>query len=119
MPCARTTADTGVWCGEKKIASIGITVRRRITVHGLAINCNNDLGWFNHINACGLNKPSTSLLEELKCVANGNSPNISNTVAVAGKFLESWKKVFEMETLPIERLNPDADREIESILSRA
>jgi lipoate-protein ligase B len=45
---------TGVWIGHKKIASIGVAVRRGITYHGLALNVSTDLAYFNRIIPCGL-----------------------------------------------------------------
>ncbi|MCH6575862.1 MAG: lipoyl(octanoyl) transferase LipB [Bacteroidetes bacterium] len=47
---------TGVWANEKKIASIGIGVKRWITYHGFAININNDLNYYDMIIPCGLSK---------------------------------------------------------------
>ncbi|MCL2102537.1 MAG: lipoyl(octanoyl) transferase LipB, partial [Syntrophorhabdaceae bacterium] len=43
---------TGVWVGERKIASIGIGVRRLITCHGFALNVTTDLSFFRKINLC-------------------------------------------------------------------
>lgn len=45
--------QTGVWVGEKKIASIGIAVRKWVTYHGVAININTDLEYFHKIKPCG------------------------------------------------------------------
>jgi lipoate-protein ligase B len=45
---------TGVWIGHKKIASIGVAVRRGITYHGLALNVSTDLAYFDRIIPCGL-----------------------------------------------------------------
>src|SRR3990170_7517979 len=45
---------TGLWIGNKKIASIGIAVKRGITYHGLALNVNTDLSYFQRIVPCGL-----------------------------------------------------------------
>jgi lipoate-protein ligase B len=47
-------AYTGVWVGERKIASIGIHVSRGVSMHGLAINVENDLAPFETVVACGL-----------------------------------------------------------------
>lgn len=59
---AITTPDTGVWIGNNKICAIGIRCSRYITTHGLALNCNIDLSWFEHIVPCGLHgKGVTSL----------------------------------------------------------
>ncbi|MDQ3623171.1 MAG: lipoyl(octanoyl) transferase LipB [Verrucomicrobiota bacterium] len=45
---------TGVWAGERKLASIGVGVRRWITMHGFALNVCGDLSPFNAITPCGL-----------------------------------------------------------------
>uniref|UniRef100_A0A915AEW2 Octanoyl-[acyl-carrier-protein]:protein N-octanoyltransferase LIPT2, mitochondrial n=1 Tax=Parascaris univalens TaxID=6257 RepID=A0A915AEW2_PARUN len=66
---AHRSSDTGVWLGNgtRKIAAIGINVRRGITSHGLALNCNTDLRWFEQIVPCGLiGKEVTSLSKEMQ-----------------------------------------------------
>jgi lipoate-protein ligase B len=45
---------TGLWVEDRKIASIGIAVKRWTTLHGFALNVNNDLEPFNWIVPCGL-----------------------------------------------------------------
>lgn len=45
---------TGVWVEDRKIASMGIAVRRGITYHGAALNINIDLPYFDRIVPCGL-----------------------------------------------------------------
>lgn len=63
---AGTTPDTGVWIENRKICAIGIHGKRYITTHGLALNCDNDLTWFEHIVPCGLiGKGVTSLSMEM------------------------------------------------------
>ena len=58
---------TGIWIGDKKIAAIGVAVRRCITFHGLALNVNTDLSYFNRIVPCGLAWADvTSMAEELR-----------------------------------------------------
>jgi lipoyl(octanoyl) transferase len=56
---------TGVWVGERKIASIGVHVARGVTTHGFAINIENDLQPFGWIVPCGLEGVQmTSLIRE-------------------------------------------------------
>ncbi|MBS0399642.1 MAG: lipoyl(octanoyl) transferase LipB [Proteobacteria bacterium] len=43
----------GVYVGERKIASVGLRIRRGACYHGLAFNVNNDLSPFGRINVCG------------------------------------------------------------------
>jgi lipoate-protein ligase B len=45
---------TGVWVGERKIGSIGVHVSRGVTMHGFAINVDNDLQPFEWIVPCGI-----------------------------------------------------------------
>ena len=45
---------TGIWIGDRKIGAIGVAVRRCITFHGLALNVNTDLSYFQRIVPCGL-----------------------------------------------------------------
>ena len=57
---------TGIWIGDRKIAAIGVAVRRGITYHGLALNVNADLSYFNRIIPCGLAWADvTSMAKEL------------------------------------------------------
>jgi lipoyl(octanoyl) transferase len=56
---------TGVWVEDRKIGSIGIHVSRRVSMHGFAINVDNDLTPFTQVVACGLpGVRMTSLREE-------------------------------------------------------
>jgi lipoyl(octanoyl) transferase len=56
---------TGVWVGERKIASIGVHVARGVTTHGFAVNVENDLQPFQWIVPCGLaGVQMTSLIKE-------------------------------------------------------
>lgn len=50
----REKGKTGVWVNEKKIASIGVGVRRWVTYHGFALNVATDLSYFADIVPCGL-----------------------------------------------------------------
>jgi lipoate-protein ligase B len=61
---------TGVWVGERKIASIGVHVARGVTTHGFAINIENDLQPFNWVVPCGLEGVQmTSLIKETRRLA--------------------------------------------------
>jgi lipoyl(octanoyl) transferase len=59
---------TGVWVGEKprKICALGVKSSRWVTMHGLALNVNNDLSFFNLIVPCGIDdKEVTSIQKEI------------------------------------------------------
>ncbi|MFL5860710.1 MAG: lipoyl(octanoyl) transferase LipB [Solirubrobacteraceae bacterium] len=56
---------TGVWVGERKIASIGVHLARGVTTHGWAVNVENDLEPFSWVVPCGLGDVRmTSLMAE-------------------------------------------------------
>ena len=56
---------TGVWAGERKIASIGVGIRKWVTYHGFALNVTTDLSRFRRIHLCGLKgREATSIAEE-------------------------------------------------------
>lgn len=63
---ARKTDDTGVWVNEKKIASIGVHVRRSITSHGVCINVCPDLSYLNSFEMCGLPNSLATSVKELR-----------------------------------------------------
>lgn len=59
--CARygirgfTTGNPGVWTSERrKIAAVGVHLRRNVTSHGVGVNVGTELWWFGRIVACGL-----------------------------------------------------------------
>jgi lipoate-protein ligase B len=65
---------TGVWIAGRKIASIGVAVRRWISYHGFALNIDNDLAAFEAIVPCGLaNVTMTSMSRELERPINRNA----------------------------------------------
>jgi lipoyl(octanoyl) transferase len=55
IACFRVPDKTGCWTSQGKIASIGVSASSWITYHGLALNANVDLSYFDMINPCGLN----------------------------------------------------------------
>lgn len=66
LAAQRQEGLTGVWIGEAKICAFGIRCSHWVTMHGLALNVNTDLRYFNNIVPCGIaNKSVTSLEKEL------------------------------------------------------
>ena len=66
----RSAGETGGWIDTKnnprKICAIGVKTSRWVTMHGFALNVNNDLSYFDHIVPCGItNKKVTSMKNEL------------------------------------------------------
>jgi lipoate-protein ligase B len=96
LEAKRRPPYTGIWIDNRKIAAIGIAVRRGITFHGLALNVNTDLSYFNRIIPCGLTWADvTSMAKEL-----GTEQSIEQ---VKHTFLNCFAEVFDY--LPIEDIS--------------
>ena len=54
IPAERRPGLTGVWVGGRKIGSIGVGIRRWVTLHGFALNVCPDLSFFDGIVPCGI-----------------------------------------------------------------
>jgi len=72
IEAGRINGMTGVWLDwsderkARKICALGVKTSRWVTMHGLAMNVNTDLNYFNHIVPCGIqDKAVTSLKKEL------------------------------------------------------
>lgn len=64
VEAGRIEGLTGVWTDGRKIASIGVGVKRWVTYHGFALNVSTDLSYFDRIHLCGLNgRRATSIRE--------------------------------------------------------
>jgi lipoate-protein ligase B len=64
---------TGVWVGNRKIASIGVGVRHWITMHGFALNVCGDLAPFDEIVPCGITNVTMTSIEK----ETGNEVSVS------------------------------------------
>lgn len=87
---------TGVWIDPdhpakaRKICAMGVKCSRWVTMHGLALNVNTDLNYFNHIVPCGISdKQVTSMQKEL-----GEEVNIEE---VKEKLKNNIAKLFEIK----------------------
>eukprot|EP00116_Pleurobrachia_bachei_P009880 sb/3470142/ len=88
---ARDTEHVGIWAGRDKICAVGVNIRSRCTTHGIALNCNTDLSWFNNITPCGIeDRGVTSLSQKL-----GRECGVGETVEC---FVEQFKLGFECTT---------------------
>jgi lipoyl(octanoyl) transferase len=69
---ARVPGRSGVWLRadergpERKVGAIGLRVSRGVTMHGIALNCDVDLGWYDRFVPCGIADAGvTTLSQEL------------------------------------------------------
>lgn len=92
LPAERRPGFTGVWTGARKIASIGVHVKRWVTMHGLALNVTNDLAPFGAIVPCGIaGVEMTSVARELgttpsEAAALGARARSALVLAFLGRF---------------------------------
>ena len=87
---ARVPGRSGVWLRadghdtDRKIAAIGIRVSRGVAMHGFALNCDVDLGWYDRFVPCGISDAGvTSLSAEL-----GRDVTVPEVVPVVQRHLE-------------------------------
>jgi lipoyl(octanoyl) transferase len=87
---ARVPGRSGVWLQasdgkpERKIAAIGIRVSRGVTMHGFAINCDVDLGWYSRFVPCGIADAGvTSLSAEL-----GRDVSVAEVIPLVARHLD-------------------------------
>jgi lipoyl(octanoyl) transferase len=68
LAASRRAGLTGIWLGQRKVAAIGVAVRRWVSYHGFALNVNANLNHFSGIVPCGITATDgsvTSLQAEL------------------------------------------------------
>jgi lipoyl(octanoyl) transferase len=92
----RYTGFTGVWLDAedeakaRKICAMGVRTSRWITMHGIALNVNTDMGYFKHIVPCGIDdKAVASMATEI-----GESVSME---AVKARFQQAFSQVFDAE----------------------
>lgn len=83
----------GVWVDGRKVASLGLAVRRGVTIHGLALNVDPDLDHFGLISPCGLGPGVITSLARLL-----DRPVDPNELRRA--FAQSFARIFQVELIP-------------------
>lgn len=91
----RSEVQTGVWSGDRKVCAIGVRLMRmRVSLHGFALNCTNDLSWFDAIVPCGLGHTGVTSMSEL----GGREVTVEEMTPIAARrFEEVFDLRFEQE----------------------
>ena len=87
----RDPQHVGVWIGHKKIASIGLSIREWVTMHGFALNVYPTLEHFSLINGCGLKNRKATSMEDIL----GFQPCMEE---VTERLLVHFSEVFDLKT---------------------
>jgi len=85
ITASRRDGLTGVWVNERKIASLGVGVRKWISMHGFALNITEEsLSGFAHITPCGIDGVAiTTLYQETSA-----RPTVKEVADVVAKHLK-------------------------------
>ncbi len=86
----RDQPEIGVWANDCKIASIGVHIRRWVTMHGFALNVATDLAFFRGIVPCGLHQVQMASIESL----TGARPELEEVATTAARHFAA---VFERD----------------------
>ncbi|MCP4718141.1 MAG: lipoyl(octanoyl) transferase LipB [Desulfobacteraceae bacterium] len=65
VEASRNVKNRGIWVDNSKIGSIGLSITKGISFHGLALNISLDLEPFSWINPCGMDKVSMTSMEQV------------------------------------------------------
>jgi len=89
----RKSGWTGVWTagGGRKLASIGVAVKRWVTMHGFALNVSTDLSRFGAINPCGL---EANVMASISSVLDRPVDMDSVKTAARGHFGDVFQRAF-------------------------
>ena len=63
LAAGRDDRNTGCWIAGRKVGSVGISCRKWVTWHGLALNVCTDLAWFRAIRPCGFDAEIMTTME--------------------------------------------------------
>jgi len=79
----RDTRNHGIWVGNSKIGSVGLSIKKGISFHGLAMNINPDLTPFSWINPCGLTNVSITSVEKETARSESGSDSKKHEISMS------------------------------------
>jgi len=86
---------------DRKVGAIGARVARGVTMHGLALNCDCDLSWYDRIVPCGIRDAGTTTLS----AEAGRQVTVAAVTPVLERHLaealgyRAWRRIGDTESL--------------------
>jgi lipoyl(octanoyl) transferase len=90
LVAARREGLTGIWIADRKLAAIGVSVRRWVTLHGIALNVAPELRHFAGIIPCGIRATEGSVTSLAAELGAGCPPLSQVTDDFAAEFTAHW-----------------------------
>jgi len=91
LQAERREGKTGIWIGPRKIAAIGVAVRRWVAYHGFALNVNVNLHHFSGIVPCGISA-SDGTVTSMQAELSGRVDEAAVMAALAAEFTKQFER---------------------------
>ena len=107
LQAVRVEGRSGTWipasggAPDRKVGAIGARVARGVTMHGLALNCDCDLSWYDRIVPCGIKDAGVTSLTELTGIevsVADVTPLLERHLAAALGY-RTWRRMHTVEPL--------------------
>jgi lipoyl(octanoyl) transferase len=104
VTAVRVAGRSGTWIPgdpDRKAGAIGARVARGVTMHGLALNCDCDLSWYDRIVPCGIRDAGVTTLS----AEAGRPVTVAEVMPVLERHLAeglgyaTWRRVDDRESL--------------------
>ena len=87
IQAGRNPEHRGVWVSDRKVAALGVAIRRWVSFHGIALNVSPNMDHFCHINPCELRSEQVTSMAELL----GETPSMEGVIKkVVDRFVEHF-----------------------------
>jgi lipoate-protein ligase B len=97
----RKSQHRGVWVEDRKVAALGVAIKRWVSFHGFALNVSPNLDHYCHINPCELQPEQVTSMARLA----GQAPSMAGvTQKLVSRFVElfpgKWREITPTEVFP-------------------